>query len=143
MLYAFSHREYCSGKERYGTYEHSIGDSNIGYLSTQGIGESRYTVGRIEALLEVHQDRNRPSRIVLLVQRYKSPPDTMWTYLRDRLMSHNALGIRVIGNEVGFIADVVPFEDVVGHVAVLPVEPLMTGMPLTIQLSKVRSTNTT
>jgi hypothetical protein len=136
--YASSYTRNLLRDVEYSIFKHHLGNAHIGFVSTKTNLQSIYLVGRIENIFEVHQGQEKPSRVVYMVRCYKPAPATMWTTLRDRLLSHRALGIHVVGSEMENNVQAVTKEEVIGHVAILPVDSLTPGAYLTVQLSTVK-----
>lgn len=111
----------------------SVGDANIGYLSTDE--PYRYHVGRIETIIKfsTHKSENT----VFLVRQHKPLPKGFSTELWDA-MEHPALGLRLVSIDTEKNTVMVPLKNVIGHVAVNRVRTEHVVALLTIQLSKVR-----
>jgi hypothetical protein len=112
----------------------SVGNSFIGYLTSSKPEE--YVVGRIKKILQVKVE-GVSEYTIFVVDRYKPTPRGFNAYLWNRVLAHRALGMLTVGAEVEPIADVVPMERLIGHVAVNRIKGVFGKVLQTMQLSKV------
>jgi hypothetical protein len=137
--YASEHSIHSVGEIRYCVYDKHVGNSYIGYIGGSIEEGYRYQVGNIARILEVKQGRDKASKTIFLVRRNKTAPDTIATFLQNQVFSHKVLGLLIVSEEKEEDEDIVPVEQVVGHVAVCSsVRDSKVVVLLTIQLSRVR-----
>ena len=111
----------------------SVGNANIGFMTS--CGSRCYAVGRIIQILKVRTSRGTPSRLVFVVTRHVEPPSGFDIHIWRTVLSHPALGIRVVGTEVDPSPEVIPLKDIIGHVAVKLVKGIYGEALVTVQLT--------
>jgi hypothetical protein len=129
-------REFSIGRTKYNVQDKHVGNANVGYVLVDENRE-KYHVGIIHKIMEVKCGRHSPPRIIFQIQRYKEAPNTMWTFITDKVLFHSILGIRIVGSEVEDNFDIVALEQIVGHVAVNSFHHEGKRIQITIQLSEV------
>lgn len=110
-------------------------DCDIGYISLDD--GNTYAVGKISGILKVKTVKERKEEVVFLVRRYKPAPSCFSTYLWHNILAHRALGLRVVGTDTEKELQVVPTHNLIGHVAIGPLEKQQGKALMTIQLAKV------
>jgi hypothetical protein len=112
----------------------SVGNANIGFMTSCGL--RCYAVGRIVQILKVRTSRDTSStRLVFVVTRHVEPPVGFDIHIWRTVLSHPALGIQVVGTEVDPSPEIIPLEDIIGHVAVKLVKGIYGEALVTVQLT--------
>jgi hypothetical protein len=121
---------------KYSIVTRHAGNANVGYILTDQ-SKVTYHVGVIHKILEVKCGRQEPSKTVFQIERYRPTFNTLWTFVRDIVLSHGALGIHLVSAGTEAKMDIVLLEQIIGHVAVNKFYIEGKAINMTIQLSTV------
>lgn len=113
----------------------TLGDANIGFLTISH--PKRYITGRIHKIIKFRVQNGREEVLAFLVHRHKPTPTGFDAQCWEHLLGHRALGLQTTGEGVEAEIEVVPFDFVIGHVAINKLESPFGPVLLTLQLTDV------
>jgi hypothetical protein len=136
-IWAASSNRVVTGQMTYetGSTNKASGNTHIGFIA-QGHPD-RYCIGRIASILKVKAQRNNCEVLVFVVERFKPSPAGLNVNIWERFLAHQALGLHICSTETEVEREVVPFTQVIGHVAVNRLESTYGPILQTLQLTNV------